>query len=68
LRLRLLGCLTTHSALSRSQDLDPTGKFNSEWDGWKWQATQGGKPVPYSACCTSKGFAPACTCAPRTDC
>ncbi len=27
LRLRLLGCLTAHSALFRSQELDPTGKF-----------------------------------------
>lgn len=50
------------------QELDPYSKFASEWDGWKWSATLGGKPVPFSSCCTSAGFSPSCQCAPRTDC
>ncbi|KAL4431088.1 hypothetical protein ABPG75_006344 [Micractinium tetrahymenae] len=50
------------------QELDPAGKFASEWDGWRWQATRGGQPVPFSSCCTASGFSTQCKCAPRSDC
>ncbi|EFN59179.1 hypothetical protein CHLNCDRAFT_138071 [Chlorella variabilis] len=50
------------------QELDPQGKFASEWDGWKWSATLNGNPIPLASCCTSKGFSPSCQCAARTDC
>lgn len=50
------------------QELDPTGKFRSEWDGWRWAASRDGALVPFAACCGREGFSPQCTCERRTDC
>ena len=48
--------------------LDPTSKFASQWDGWRWNATKGGAPVAdfAASCCTASGFSPDCACATRS--
>ena len=52
------------------QELDPTGKFASESNVWKWNATRGGQPVSqFSTCCTPTGFNKAeCQCASSNTC
>ena len=52
------------------QELDPTGKFASESNVWKWNATRGGQPVSqFSTCCTPTGFnKAACQCASVNTC
>lgn len=50
------------------QELDPTGKFASEWDGWVWKAQRGSAAVPFASCCGPQGFSAQCTCAPRGPC
>lgn len=50
------------------EELDPQGKFAGISDVWHWQATSGGKAVPFASCCTPTGFNHAqCQCAPRND-
>ncbi|KAI8108600.1 hypothetical protein M9434_006624 [Picochlorum sp. BPE23] len=45
------------------QELDPTGKFRSESDVWRWNATRGGDVVTFSSCCSPEGFLKSeCTC------
>jgi FAD/FMN-containing dehydrogenase len=50
--------------------LDPTGKFSSESNVWRWNATDvNGKEVAdFGSCCTPQGFNKAmCTCAPSAS-
>ena len=48
-------------------ELDPNGKFRSESDVWRWEATKGGVSVDFSACCSADGFLAreGCECTPR---
>ena len=50
------------------QELDPAGKFASEWEGWRFNATRGGAVVPFASCCGPQGFLPECQCASRASC
>jgi hypothetical protein len=38
------------------QELDPSGKFRSESDVWRWSASRDGSPVEFSGCCSPAGF------------
>jgi len=45
------------------QELDPSGKFRSESDVWRWSASRAGDPAEFASCCTPDGFNKAqCTC------
>ena len=50
------------------QELDPSSKFASESNVWRWSATRGGAAVPFASCCSAAGFSSQCACAPRTSC
>ena len=50
------------------QELDPAGKFASEWEGWRFIATRGGAVVPFASCCGPQGFLSECQCASRASC
>ncbi|KAI7844538.1 hypothetical protein COHA_001896 [Chlorella ohadii] len=50
------------------QELDPSGKFASEWDGWRFNATRGSAVVPFASCCSPQGFSAECQCASRGSC
>jgi hypothetical protein len=50
-------------------ELDPTNKFASESNVWRWNATRGGVEVPLSSCCTAQGFNKAeCQCGNSSPC
>jgi hypothetical protein len=51
-----------------AEALDPTRKFDSGSDVWRWRATRGGAEVPFASCCTPAGFSAACKCASSTVC
>eukprot|EP01023_Acetabularia_acetabulum_P065410 TRINITY_DN8655_c0_g1_i3.p1 TRINITY_DN8655_c0_g1~~TRINITY_DN8655_c0_g1_i3.p1 ORF type:complete len:582 (+),score=94.72 TRINITY_DN8655_c0_g1_i3:131-1876(+) len=50
------------------EELDPTGKFQSQSNVWMWRAQKNGEDVPFFQCCDSSGFSSQCTCAIRDDC
>ena len=50
-------------------DLDPTNKFASVSSVWRWNATMGGKQVPFGSCCSASGFDKTkCRCASSPAC
>ena len=50
-------------------ELDPTNKFASESTVWRWNATMGGKQVPFGSCCSASGFDKTkCRCASSPAC
>jgi len=52
-------------------ELDPTGKFSSESNVWRWNATgvNGEQVNDFGSCCTQEGFNKAeCVCAASPIC
>ncbi len=64
-----LRCLCSWLTAFILQELDPSGKFESQSSVWRWRALFEGVQVPYWLCCTPDGgFSSQCQCGAAPSC